>query len=137
MRICNNPNATQHSPLVFALLGPEFFHYRLRPKEQNYGFFSRGLRGLFFDVLHLPLATVIYQCPADPLCGGILSAGFPVAFLCDNAAESPIQAWGIISWGVDNPNLLGAFVDILFYCALLWIISFMALRIVQDEKQLI
>ena len=127
--------------VIFALLGLEFLHYGLSPHDKYYRFFSRGFRGLFFDLLHLSLAsllmfsTVIYQRSSDPLCGGGLSGGFPLAFLCDNAGESPIDDWGKITWTIDRPNLLGAFGDALFYLALLWIIYFMALRIIQQVKQ--
>lgn len=120
---------------TFALIGFECFHYGLSPPDKRYRPFSRGLRGLFFDLVNLllavglTLATVNYQHTSDPLCGGDLSAGLPLAFLCDNAGESPISDWGKISW-TDILNPLGAFVDILFYAALLWIISFMALRII-------
>ena len=104
-------------------------------------FFSRGLRGFFVDLLHLSLAvlltlaTILYQRPFDPMCGGDLSGGFPFAFLCDNAGESPMSDWGKISFRSDIPNLLGAFVDILFYVALLWIISFMTIRMIQQMNK--
>lgn len=127
--------------IIFALLGLALLDYGLSPNEQNYSFFSRGYRGLLYDLLHLSLAivltraTVIYQRPSDPLCGGTLSGGFPLAFLCDNAGESPIDDWGKISWGIDRPNLVGTFVDILFYFVLVWIISFMVLKIFQQVRQ--
>ena len=126
--------------VMLALLGLEFFHYGLSPQEQNYSFFSRGFRGLFFDLLLLSLAfllmlaTVSYQRPYDPLCGGGLSGGFPLGFLCDNAGESPIHDWGKISWSIDMPNLVGAFVDILFYVVMLWSIAFLALRLIPRVK---
>ena len=125
---------------MFALLGLEFFHYGLSPQVKNYRFFSRGFPGLFFDLLHLSLAilltlaTAIYQRPSDPFCGGDLSAGFPLAFLCDNAGESPIHDWGKITLSIDRPNLLGTYVDTLFYLVLLWMISFMALGTIQQVK---
>jgi hypothetical protein len=122
---------------MLALLGLEFFHSGLGSQGKKYRFFSRGLRGLFFDLLHLSLAVLLtlasinYQHSSDPLCRGGLSGGFPLAFLCDNAGESPISDWGKISFRSDIPNLFGAFVDILFYMALLWIISFSTMRIIQ------
>ena len=125
---------------IFALLGLEFFHYGLSSQEKNYRFFSRGLRGLFFDLLHLSLAillmlaTAVYQRPSAPFCGGDLSAGFPLAFLCDNAGESPIDDWGKITLSIDRPNLLGTYVDTLFYLVLLWIVSFTELRTIQQVK---
>lgn len=127
--------------VVFALLSIEFFHSGLSPQVKKYRFFSRGFRGLFFDFLHLSmaifltLATASYQRPSDPLCGGGLSGGFPLAFLCDNAGESPIRDWGIITWGIDMPNLLGTYIDVLFYLAVLWAISFMALMTIQPLKK--
>jgi hypothetical protein len=126
---------------ILALLGLEFFHYGLGSQGKKYRFFSRGLRGLFFDLLHLSLAvlltlaTINHQRSSDPMCGGGLSGGFPLAFLCDNAGESPISDWGKISFHSDIPNLFGAFVDILFYMALLWIISFTTIRIIQMMNQ--
>jgi len=79
------------------------------------------------------LATVNYQRSSDPLCGGDLSAGFPLAFLCDNAGESPISDWWKISW-TDILHPLGVYVDILFYVALLWITSFIVLRIFRQNS---
>ncbi len=124
---------------IFALAGLECFHYGFSPRDNKYRFFSRGLRGLFFDLaklflaVSLMLATVNYQRSSDPLCGGDLSAGFPLAFLCDNAGESPISDWWKISW-TDILHPLGVYVDILFYVALLWITSFIVLRIFRQNS---
>lgn len=125
---------------IFALAGLECFHYGFSPRDKTYRFFSRGLRGLFFDSVNLLLAvslmlvTINYQRPSDPLCGGDLSGGFPLAFLCDNAGESPISDWWKISW-TDILHPLDAYVDILFYAALLWIISFVVLRIFRQNSR--
>jgi hypothetical protein len=125
---------------IFALTGFECFHHGLSPQDKEYRFFSRGLRGLFIDVVNLVLAvflmlaTVNYQRPSDPLCGGRLSAGFPLAFLCDKTGESPINDWGKISW-IDIPNPLGLFMNILLYAALLWIISSIAKKIIHQTNK--
>ncbi len=139
--------ANRHSPFhmalwgitaaILLLTGFEFFHYAFSSRDKGYRFLSRGLRGLFFYLAHILLAigmtlgTMNYQRASDPLCGRDLGAGFPVAFLCDALGESPISDWGKISW-TDIPNPLGAFVDILFFAALLWIISFIAIRIIHQ-----
>ena len=69
----------------------------------------------------LTVATVNYQRPSALFCGERLSAGFPVAFICDASGESPVSSWGKIDWAdVDSINPPGSFVDILFYVVLSW-----------------
>jgi hypothetical protein len=48
--------------------------------------------------LCLTVATVLYHRRADPFCGGALSAGFPLAFICDDTAGSPVSSWGKIDF---------------------------------------
>ena len=127
--------------VMLSLLSLDCFHYVFSSQKKHYHVFSHGLRGIFFDLLHLSLAillmiaSAVYQRPIDPLCGGTLSGGFPIAFLCDNAGESPISDWGKITWSIDIPNLLGTYVDTLFYLVLLWMISFAVLRTIQPVKK--
>lgn len=94
----------------------------------EYRFFSHGYRGCIFSVVTMALAvcltvgTVNYQHPSGLFCEGRLSAGFPVAFICDASGESPLSSVGKIEWAdIDSINLLGSLVDILFYRVLLWI----------------
>jgi len=117
--------------IAAALLAPtgfEFCRYAFSSGNKEHRFFSRGYRGYIFDMVNMLLAiclvvaTVNYQRPSDPFCGGLLSAGFPVAFICDASGESPLSSVGKIEWAdVDSINLPGSFVDLLFYMVLLWI----------------
>jgi hypothetical protein len=135
-----------HSPISVALLGStaailgltgfEFCRYTLSSRDNDYWGFLRGYRGVIFDLVNIMLAvcltigTVNYQRPSDPLCGRRLSAGFPMAFICDATGESPLSSVGKINWAdVDSLNPIGAFVDTLFYTALLSITALMALRL--------
>ena len=90
--------------------------------------FPHGLRRVVLALVVLTLAigltvgTVIYQRPSGLLCEGRLSAGFPVAFVCDASGESPLSSVGKIDWAdVDGLNLIGSVVDIMFYVGLLWL----------------
>jgi hypothetical protein len=138
-----------HSPLyvtllgitaaILALTGFEFCRYAFSSRDKEYRFFSRGYRGLIFDLVNILLAvcltigTVTYQRPSDPLCRGQLSAGFPVAFICDAQGESPLSSVRKINWAdIDSLNPIGGFVDAMFYTALLWITSFMVLRVLKQ-----
>ena len=70
--------------------------------------------------IFLTVGTINYQHPSDPLCNGRLSAGFPVAFICDASGESPLSSVGKIDWAdINSINPLGSLVDILFYMLLL------------------
>ena len=83
-------------------------------------------RGCVFGILTillgigLTVGTVFYQRQYYPVCQGGLSAGFPIAFLCDDGGGSPISSWGVID-GADwfNMNLLAFLLDFLLYGALL------------------
>jgi hypothetical protein len=46
--------------------------------------------------LCLTLASAFYQHRSDPACQGGLSAGFPLAYICDSSGGSPISSWGRI-----------------------------------------
>ncbi len=114
--------------VTLAPIGLELCRYAFSPADKEYRFFSHGYRGYFFDMvimllaIGLTVATVIYQHSSDPLCYGRLSAGFPLAFICDASGESPLSSVGQIDWAdLDSINPLGSFMDILFYISLLWI----------------
>lgn len=94
----------------------------------KYRFFPPGYRGCIFSVVIMLLAicltvgTVKYQHPSGLFCQGKLSAGFPVAFICDASGESPLSSVGKIDWAdLDSINLPGSFIDILFYMTLLYL----------------
>lgn len=88
----------------------------------------------------LTLGTAFYQRPDDPACGGGLSAGFPLPFLCDEAGGSPISSWGRI----DLFELLGTnprvfLLDFLLISALLllvWMVvrSLLRKRFAEEEQ---
>jgi hypothetical protein len=98
--------------------------------------FPRGYRGCIFGLvaallaMGMTFATVNYQRQVDPACEGRLSAGFPMAFVCDAAGESPTSSWGQIDWAdADSIHVLGSCVDIVFYFALCWIMWLILRRI--------
>jgi hypothetical protein len=67
----------------------------------------------------LTVGTLFYQRQYYPVCQGGLSAGFPIAFLCDGSGGSPIGSWGKIDladWVNGNP--LAFLLDFLLYGAL-------------------
>ncbi len=113
---------------ILAPSGFELCRFAFSPGDKEYRFFSRGYRGYIFDMgsmllaVCLTVATVNYQHSSGILCDGRLSAGFPAAFICDASGKSPLSSVGKIDWAdLDSLNLLGSFVDILFYLSLLWI----------------
>ncbi len=71
-----------------------------------------------------------YQYPEHPSCGGMLGAGFPVLFICDDwGGGSPTGSWEKIDFvdvlnGGIRPG--GFLVDFLFYIVLIWIVLFIA-----------
>jgi hypothetical protein len=100
----------------------ELIRYALDPWVNYYGLFSRGFRGLLVDggtlllAVCLMLGTLIYQRPDDPFCAGGLSAGFPVAVVCDDGGGSPLSSAGRIDWSdIANIHPAGLFLDTLFY----------------------
>ena len=85
-------------------------------------------RGCLFGILTLLLSlaltasTALVQRRYFPVCGGGLSAGYPIVFICDDSGGSPISSWGRIDaadWG--NLNLPAFTLDFLLYEALLWL----------------
>jgi hypothetical protein len=114
--------------VILAPIGFELCRFAFSSPDKEYRFFLQGFRGYIFDMVSMLLAicitvaTVNYQHSSDLLCGGRLSAGFPVAFICDASGESPLSSVGKIDWAdLDNINLPGSFIDILFYMTVLWI----------------
>jgi hypothetical protein len=108
--------------------GLELCRFAFRSGIQEYRLFSRGLGGYIFDLLSMLLAiflmvaTINFQHTSELLCDGRLSAGFPFAFICDASGESPLSSVGKIDWAdLDSLNLVGSYLDILFYLALVWI----------------
>ena len=92
------------------------------------------LLGLVFT-----LGTVLYQGDRDSAnCGGALSAGFPLAFVCDDSAGSPISSWGKIDLAdIVNINPRALLLDLLLISALLtlaWtVITGLRKGLAQDE----
>ena len=94
--------------------------------------FQQGLRGCVLSLLSIVLtisamavSTNFYHSQ-HPACRGMLGAGFPVLFICDDwGGGSPTGSWGKIDF-VDVINggirLGGFFVDFLFYILLIWIL---------------
>lgn len=98
---------------------------------ENY-FFRQGVRGCLTSLIITLLAifamiiSITRQYPSHPSCGGMLGAGFPVIFICDDwGGGSPTSSWGKITF-VDVPNggirPTGFLVDFLFYTAMIWTI---------------
>ena len=105
--------------------------------------FAQGARGclitLFIILAALFAMTVSigYQYPAHPSCGGMLGAGFPVLFICDDwGGGSPTGSWGKIT-PVDIPNggirPTGFLIDLLFYTLLVWFVWLAAASIFQNR----
>jgi hypothetical protein len=120
---------------ILAPIGVELCRFAFSSADKEYRFFLHGYRGYIFDMvimllaISLTVATVNYQHSSGFLCDGRLSAGFPVAFICDASGESPLSSVGKIDWAdLDSINLLGSFMDILFYMTLLWIARLAAHR---------
>jgi hypothetical protein len=128
----NNPTLVNVALFSMALatlapLGIELCRFAFHAGTKEYHPFSRGYRGYIFDMLSmllaigLTIATVNYQHVSGVLCDGRLSAGFPLAFICDASGESPLSSVGKIDWAdLDSINLLGSFTDILLYLTLIW-----------------
>lgn len=84
-------------------------------------------QGCIFAILSILLGigltagTAFYQRRDYPVCQGGLSAGFPIVFICDDTASSPISSWGKIDladWA--RVNARAFLLDFLLYSALLW-----------------
>lgn len=99
-------------------------------------FFRQGSRGCFINLVILLVANFAiaistnYHYPEHPSCGGMLGAGFPVLFICDDwGGGSPTGSWGKIDFvdvvnGGIRPS--GFLVDFISYTLLIWIVLFTA-----------
>ena len=106
--------------------GSELCRFALSSGDNEHHFFSGGYRACIVDIMIMVLAicltaaTANYQRPSRLFCDGRVSAGFPVAFICDASGESPLSSVGIVNWAdLDSINILGSLVDVLFYMMLL------------------
>jgi hypothetical protein len=106
--------------------GFELCRFAVGSGENEHRFFSSGYRTYIFDIVIMLLAicltvgTVTFHHSSQLVCNGRLGAGFPMAFICDASGESPLSSVGKIDGAdVDSINLLGSFVDTLFYLSLL------------------
>lgn len=96
--------------------------------------FRQGFRGCVFSLLSIVLAIVAmavstnYHYPQNISCRGMLGAGFPVLFICDDwGGGSPTGSWNKIDFiDVVNGGIRpgGFFLDFLFYILLILIIWF-------------
>lgn len=103
---------------------------------KEHQFFRQGSRGCFISLVIILLAicamaiSANYQYPKHPSCRGMLGAGFPVLFICDDwGGGSPTGSWGKIDFvdvlnGGIRPE--GFLIDFLFYTVLIWIAWFIA-----------
>ncbi len=127
----NNPSAFLATSfglaaLAFVPTGFELCRFAVSSADHEHRFFSGGHRTYLFDLIImllaicLTVATVHFQYSSGLFCNGRLSAGFPAPFICDASGESPLSSVGKIDAAdVDSINLLGSFVDVLFYVSLL------------------
>ena len=65
----------------------------------------QGFRGLFISAACILLALTAvrisanYQYSEHPYCGGMVGAGFPVLFICDDwGGGSPTSSWNKIDY---------------------------------------
>jgi hypothetical protein len=96
--------------------------------------FQQGLRGCFIGLLSIVLAigamaiSANYHYPQHATCHGMLGAGFPVLFICDDwGGSSPTSSWEKIDFAdVVNGGIRpeGFVVDFLIYISLILIVWF-------------
>jgi hypothetical protein len=110
---------------------------------ENNQFFKYGARGCIISLV-VVLLTIFamslssnYQYPAPPSCGGMLGAGFPVLFICDDwGGGSPTSSWGKIDFiDVMNGGIrpVGFLIDFLFYTILIWIVWFIVSGVLKGK----
>ncbi len=99
-------------------------------------FFRQGSRGCFISLAGVLFAigamavSAQYQYPESPSCRGMLGAGFPALFICDDwGGGSPTGSWEKIDFvdvlnGGIRPQ--GFLIDFLFYIVLIWIVWLLA-----------
>ena len=100
--------------------------------------FRQGSRGCLTSLIITTLAicamiiSISRQYPSHPSCGGMLGAGFPALFICDDwGGGSPTGSWGKIDFvdvlnGGIRPG--GFLVDFLFYNTLIWVVAVFVLQ---------
>jgi hypothetical protein len=98
--------------------------------------FRQGSRGCLISLLSILFAmgalaiSANYHYPQPASCRGMLGAGFPVLFICDDwGGGSPTGSWGKIDFvDVVNGGIrpAGFLVDFLFYILLILILWFAA-----------
>jgi hypothetical protein len=106
--------------------------------------FQQGARGCLISLVMILLATgalavsANYHYPESPSCVGMLGAGFPVLFICDDwGGGSPTGSWGkidfvdVLNGGVKPAGFLA---DFLFYWVLVWIVTFIASKVFNKGK---
>lgn len=104
-------------------------------------FFQQGARGCLLSLVLVLVSlvamtlSVSVQYPEHRSCGGMMGAGFPVLFICDDwGGGSPTNSWGKITL-IDIPNggirPTGFLIDLLFYLGLAWIACFAAAGLLQ------
>lgn len=93
-------------------------------------FFHQGIRGCLVSLINILLAlcavaiSAKYQYSEPPACRGMLGAGFPKLFICDDwGGGSPTSSWDRIDFvdvlnGGIRPG--GFVIDFLFYVILIW-----------------
>lgn len=94
--------------------------------------FQQGTRGCLISLLIIVLAasamavSTNFHYPQHISCRGMLGAGFPLLFICDDwGGGSPTSSWGridlvdVVNGGI-RPG--GFFIDLLFYTLLILII---------------
>ena len=94
----------------------------------------QGSRGCFISLVSISLvifamaASTKFQHPQQPSCGGMLGAGFPMLFICDDwGGGSPTSSWEKIDFvDVLNGGIrpVGFLADFMFYIVLIWIVMF-------------
>ena len=105
--------------------------------------FQQGSRGCLISLLIILLAicamaiSANYHYPQHASCHGMLGAGFPVLFICDDwGGGSPTGSWNKIDFvDVVNGGIrpAGFLVDFLFYVLLILIIWFAASSFVHKD----
>jgi hypothetical protein len=104
--------------------------------KPNRSFAGGCISGLLSILLGLALtaSTALVQRRYYPVCGGGLSAGYPIVFLCDGSGGSPIGIPGRIDsadWVNGNPPAF--LLDFLLYSALLWLAWTAVMALLRDR----
>jgi hypothetical protein len=112
---------------LIILGGLECLQWLFTHHVRYYGLFSRGWRGMLHDLGMMVMATcllltsVSYQRLDTPVCGGGLSAGFPLAFVCNDGGGSPLSSANQIDQDdAANVHHLALYINLLVYLTLVW-----------------